>query len=436
MKYAIISYLILNPLFYWIGKDLRVAQEWFFQVSSIVIILIAMLFENRKVKFSKINLCIFLMSLWFIVLYIIHDFLGWSIVINIFLGTGVYFTVIRTIKREDFKHIFMTLTLICAYSILYLAGQFIGFDARGAFVVNAPGLVAKCSVFGLASIFGGYLAVILPLFMCWSWVNRIDIPILYDKERIRIRLWRYFKSFLKLIAIFIGIGIFAFPTIYAKSSSAMLALIVVSLFFLWFRKRLVFWFAIIPLLVGGYLFVTLYDNPMGMQTTRLNMWAMVTQDIHKKPFGHGLNSFMGDESEGAIRYYKHSFDNKTVRVEKKGNEWLMRTTPSEKFLAEGIKKGNHKLLDVWDHPHNEFIWLGYEAGFPALIILGFIVFFGWRTFFYSKKDVYTVALMASVIGFLVFSLTQFGLHVARIGHLFPIICGMLYVSIHYPDEDK
>ncbi len=436
MKYALISYLILNPLFYWLGKDLRVSQEWFFQLSSFVLIIAAMLFENRKTKFDKMNLCIFLMGVWFIVVYIVQDFLGWSICINTLLGIMVYFVVIRTIKIEDFKHISWALMMVCATTTGYLAFQFIGFDARGMAMLNVPGGIAECSIFGLVAIFGGYLAIIMPLFMRWSWVSRIRITIHYGKERLRSRLGRYFGLFWKIMAIFAGIALFAFPVIYSKSTGAILAVVVVTLFFLWFRNRLVCWFAIIPLLVGLYAFVAFYDNPMGMQTSRLNMWAMVIQDIHKKPFGHGLNSFMGDDREGAIRFYKHSFNNKTVRVEKKGDTWKMQVQPTKEFLAESIERGNQRLLDYWDHPHNEFIWLGYEAGFPALILLGFIGYFGWAMFFNSKRSIETVALMASVIGFAVFCSTQFGLHLSRIGHLFPVLAGMLYISIHYPDEDK
>jgi len=213
----------------------------------------------------------------------------------------------------------------------------------------------------------------------------------------------------------------------AHSTGAYIGLLAAVLVYLWYRARLAFWVAIVPVLLGAMLFLVKVDNPMGMQTTRLDMWGKCVQDAHLKPLGYGLDAFRIDERDGAIRYFKYSFNDTTVRVKKVSGQWMMQTNGVPKEFLDKVNN-NKNPIDSWDSAHNEPIQLFYETGFPGLFLLGFILFFIYKIFKFSMKRSLTVALYCSILAIMIGSLVQFSFHVARIAHVIPIIFGMFIVS--------
>ena len=332
MKYLIGLYLILNPLFFIYGIELRVAQEMCYQISSMVLILASMFFENKRVERSETNIWIGIGGLWILTIYVLHS-LGWSIMFNTILGIGVYFAVIRTLNKDDFKLIVKVIAYITGFALLYMAIQFVGFDIRDQNVINAPGAVPKCAFFGLKAAMGEYFAIALPLVLSFSWVAVL----------------------------------FLVPIALSYSSVSVLGALVGIMFFFWFRKRLFFWILIPVILLSGafYGFKMEDHNMMG---SRIPMWGMVLQDSFRKPLGRGLDSFRNDDKIGARRYYKHSYDHGTVRAIKMEKGWAIPKV-DQKFL-EQQEQGSP--LDYWDHPHNEYLLILYETGFPGLFIVGFI----------------------------------------------------------------
>ncbi len=186
---------------------------------------------------------------------------------------------------------------------------------------------------------------------------------------------------------------------------------------------------------------------MGMQSSRYGMWGKVIQDSFDEPLGHGLDSFRNPMSKiipktEMTRYFKHAFNDNTLRVAKTFIitdvdviDWRTVDPISEdeqKTFIERKKEGK-TVLDFWDHPHNEYIWIFYEMGYPGIIALGFMIIMFWRRFWYSTKDVYAVASTAGLIAFGIFCMTQFPLHLSRIGYLLPVLGAIFYVSTEVTD---
>jgi len=417
MKWIILIFCVLNPLWYSYGIEARQAQEAFFQLSGLLVILSGLLFRPKYSSLEKgFNISLFAFFAWAVVLYsMLH--LGLSVMLNIFIGMGVYFTVIRYLEKKDIEFIIKGLAVLMFFAIAYLFFQFIGFDMRGQ-QLRSVGGVPKCSFFALEACYGMYLAMVIPLLMSISFLNNVEID--FDK-----------KSYLKNIGKFLLVGGYLLLLLAAcwrgNSTGVFLGAFVGLLTYLWFRKRIFFWFVSIPALVLTLCFVFLYDSPMGMQRSRIDMWQKVIQDSHKRPLGHGLDSFRFADGEGAVRYFKFSFNNTTRRIVKTNNQWVLSGDTPKEFI-ERVNSGINPL-DFWDNPHNEFIQVFYEMGFPGIIIVIFMLYFLFDIFRKCRRTPLSVGAFCSLLAVLIISLTQFPFHLSRNGSLIPVILGIFMVSV-------
>lgn len=393
MKYLFLIYIILNPLFFLINIDLRQAQEFFFQASSIALLLCSMFFENKGVRKDKINLFIGIFGLWFLIEFLMYN-QGWSILINSFLGILVYFTVIKTLKKEDIPFLIKGLFVVGIITALHLAGQYFGYDLRGQITKDTANLVPDCSFWGLKAAMGIFYSLLIPLSLCLGWVGLL----------------------------------FLLPLGLSYATTAIIAVGVSIVFFYWFRQRIIVWIIIPVILIAGLFYILKIDAPMGMLGTRMPVWGMVLQDAHKRPLGYGLDSFRNSYSEGAIRYFKDSGSNVTLRAVKKGDGFVLVGKVSADLIERMKNNGKGNALDFWDHPHNEFVWLLYETGFPGIFLLGVILYYLWDRFRRSRKDIITLSLAAGIIAFMINSIGHFPFHLARNGSFFPVLLGMFYIS--------
>ncbi len=403
MIYLILAYLIICPLSYWIGIDLRIIQEIMFQCASLILITAGLVLKPKQSEFDKFNVPIIALLGWFIALYFLNNFSGIGVLVNTFLGIGVYLTITRHIAKDNFRIISKTLMGIAIFSMVYFGLQCLGYDLRNVSLIDNAGNplqgIPKCSCFGIEHAFGMYLGMVLPLVLgiggILSWIL---------------------------------LPFFLICMIFAKSSGVMIGSIVSILFFYWFRKRLIFWIMLIPLVSGLLSFLILYDNPMGMQKSRIDMWKKVQQDSWIKPFGSGLDTFRIDERNGARHYFKYPYNNMSLRVVKVDNNWMIEKTVDPNF-SKWIEENKDKpKLDFWDNCHNIYTTLFYETGIPGFGIVCFILYSIWLRFWRSKKNVYAIATMSALIGISIFAGTQFPFHIARLGHLIPVIAGLFFVS--------
>ncbi|GAG27674.1 unnamed protein product, partial [marine sediment metagenome] len=209
---------------------------------------------------------------WILIVYFGNNFMGRNILTNAFLGIAIYFTVIKHIKKEQFEIIFKTVWYIALFAIIYYLLQVLGYDMRSQGVRNVENAVPLCSVFGIENAYGQYLSMAIPLILAVSgWLG----------------------------------SLLMIPIIVAKSTSVMVGAGISILFYYWFRLRQAFWVYLVLLGIGVTAFIVYYDMPMGMMKTRISVWAKSIQDSNNRPLGHGLDSFRGDERDGAIRYFKY-----------------------------------------------------------------------------------------------------------------------------------
>ena len=397
MIYLILAYMVVCPLSYWIGVDLRTIQEIVFQCSSLILITAGLIVPVKNYEFNKLDIGLLSLLVLMVILYLSNSFMGVGMLMNTFLGIGVYLTIARHITKQDFKLIFNTGISIALFAILYFILQCLGYDIRNQQQIVAGG-IPKCSFFGIEHAFGMYLGMVMPFILALGGVFSIIIA-----------------------------PIVLVCAIFSKSTGAMVGTVSGVLFFYWFNKRLAFWMLLIPILAGLASYIVLYDNPMGMQKSRFMMWSKVIQDVHIKPLGYGLDAFRNDEREGSRHYFKYPYSDKTLRVIKENGQWIMERDNDpqfDAFLASTVKN----KLDFWDNAHNVYINTTYEAGIPGFAIICFILWSVWRRFWTSKKNVYAVATMSSLVAISIFGGTQFPFNIARLAHLIPIILGMFVVS--------
>lgn len=402
MKWATLVYILINPLIFWVGFDARDVQQVCFQLTSVLLIAYGMASPSRVVKVSKLNILVAVMLAAFTLAWL-RTTCGWVIALNCFLGVSVYFTLIRTLKMEDIKFVFNGFLYLVLLSVIVLACQLIGWDPRGVILAgtNTP---PPESLFFQRSAMGMFFANSLPI--------------------IATTMSVYITPF-----IFI-------PMIWSQSTAAFLGASAGLLFFLWFRKRIMFWIMLGTLILGG-IFVgskpsTLHESMIGMKL-RIPMWKSTIQYILQKPIGYGLDSFAIPQ-DGQIARYNYNYNGKydCAEYERQGDNLIPANDKSAKYLHEAVSipgfNGKIGNMTLADHPHNEYLFLGYEVGLHAWIILGFIFYFIWQRFYKSKRTAITCASMAVLISFAMESVFQFPFHLSRIGSFLPFIMSAFYIS--------
>jgi O-antigen ligase len=225
------------------------------------------------------------------------------------------------------------------------------------------------------------------------------------------------------------------PMIWSQSSGAYLGAECGLLFFLWFRKRIMFWITLGVFICSSlivFIEPTVVSEAMIGVNVRIPMWKSVVQAICQRPIGYGLDSFANPRTDGQVLRYNYNFGGKydCATFTKHGDNLLPADNKSAKYLHEAMMSNPSKIgnMTIADHPHNEFLWLGYEVGFHALIILGFILYFIWKRFYLSKRSAIACASTAVIIAFIAESVFQFPLHLSRIGSLLPFIMAAFYIS--------
>ena len=394
MKYLVLLYIILNPIFFLVDVEPRDAQQLFFQLSSVLLFASSMFFDNKQVKKFKGHLWlgIFLMLSCYVW---IRSMAGWVTVMNLILGILVYFSIIRTVKKEDIKFILKGVVGVSVFATLFLAGQKLGWDIFGITNRGPDRILTYSSFFFQNSAMGLYFAQAVPLLLVFS-------PLAAG---------------------------FLLPILFSQCAVALAGAGVGVLFFFWFRKRIVFWCLLIPAVLAGIYFLSDSEN-LWSYKVRLPMWGMVIQDTFKNPLGYGWDEFANPKQVGHWKYARENCGhqpNVTFKeIKMPDGNWKVDRPLSPEFLLDYSRK--QAEVAEWDHPHNEYLWLGYEGGLGSLIILGFIFYYIWQRFRRSTRDTLTCALMASLISIAICCSGQFYLHLSRVAHLLAPILAFFYLS--------
>ncbi len=367
-----------------VGVHTRDIQQVCFQITSVIIFTCGMFVPNRAIKKNLLNLFLGIFLLTFLVAWV-RSMSGWTNALNLLLGLMVYLTIIKTMNKEDTIFIFKTVAWISVLAIVWLAFQKAGWDMAGITIKNAGSKLASSAFFRHNSSMGLYFAQTLPLTLGFSPVALL----------------------------------FLLPMKFAECAGAWLGAIGGMFFFLWFRKRIFFWLLLIPIIAGSLYYTINKENYQSFHI-RMPIWKEVIKDTWRMPLGHGLDSFANPTILGQHKYYQDISTYEIIKIKRIGKD---KWRPNKKMTQKDFES-----VMFLDHPHNEYLWLVYDVGIQGLIVLGFIMYFIWQRFWNSRKDAQTVALMAFIISVGLCCLTQFVFHLARVGHMVPVVLGLFYLN--------
>jgi len=422
LKILFIVFTLLCPTFFIISEtiEFREGQELFYQLATTVLVIASLaFFEREPIRKNKVNIWIGIFGIYSILLFALSGFkLGLSIMFNIFLGILLYFATLA-LKKEDTKQIFNAMIWVCILNMLYIALQNIRLDfifmIKGEHGVVEPINKDTMGFMGIKAALGIYMAL-----------GAIAIM--------------FFHPWLALALLF--------PIYLSQSTGAVAGAFSGVLCYFWWMKRKVFKILLPILIVGGIAYVVFVDSPTGMLGTRSPMWKLAMKDafygfnLHagqlqspylRNPFtGFGLGAFR----EGPILYFKEFDTNITLRAIKTP-QGLVDVAGNRFKMKDGyLYTPYDKRVDWWDDPHNEFVHLFYDFGLFGVIIIGFILYYLTMRFRNSvkSKELIVITSMLVVIG--VTSLTQFPMHLARLGYLMPILLGLFVIHTEDYGENK
>jgi O-antigen ligase len=201
----------------------------------------------------------------------------------------------------------------------------------------------------------------------------------------------------------------------------MFAGIVISLYETWRRYGVkVLMIIAIPVLIGGSLYIA-NDTKTGMFGDRAELWKTSLKDAVKRPIiGHGLDSFRNICNEKPGMYFKNVTTNKS--------ELLKYDIKTKSFIVKKEFAKDKDILDPWDNAHNEYVQLFFEFGAIGLIIVLLFIRNIYSRFLGAvsgiKKHIEPIMLVFTA--YLIVSVGQFPLHLARTAYLIPILLGFYY----------
>lgn len=392
-RYGFMLFILIAPIYYAVGDpSLRHGQELFYRFWAMA--LISLWLRNVWLTaFMVLNVSLFFLS---------GAVVGAEYVTNIFIGLFLFWIARGYVKKHHFEFDLRIVLWVGVATVTWMALQrcgvdplFLGADGAGN---SAPGWHFKdmTGLFGLKAAQGVFLALLIPI-------------------TATLHVWLA--------------PIFLFPIWVCQSSVAVLAGGCGYLFYTWHQARKVFWIALICLIpiTGFYIGAKDFKADPEMFMSRFNVWHSAVRASLARPIGYGPDSyrnltkqkqflFFGDERRRHGIGYHIGNDNYDFKYYH-ADAYKMRHD------YEGLKP---KSPNRWDNPHNEYIMLFFEYG-----IIGVFLFFGLLLDMIGRfKDVgktrELILITSCLIVYAVSSLTQFPLHLARLGYIFPILLGAYY----------
>lgn len=393
-------FILLLPTFYIMNVDLREAQTSFFQIA--VVLLVAVTHVNRYIGYFLI---------WVVFQ---HTVLKLDVdegqLFNLFLGAVVYHFLVKFSKPSEFKKYFWVFGWLLLINCVWVVRQM--YQADPIFSMHDQEVQRIFSdfsgFFGLPAFLGNFGAVVAPL--------------------------AFYSSFTFLPLAFIAVY-------YSKSTFSAVALLSGVLFYLWFKKRIVFWVMLVVMGLSCLIYAVKVDYPTGQFDRRLKVWQIIEKLSFRQQFtGHGLGKLKD------FYVFEISPSHNMIATENTGTlkQFFVKEasrTGDNQFISEVIKENDlskvrdlfrkHEMgIEQWAQAHNEFLQVFFETGFiGVLIVIFYIVDLFKRFLKYGKKSRVVLALMSAFVGILVVSLGHFPFHLARLTGSYLVIMAFLDLSL-------
>lgn len=309
---------------------------------------------------------------WACLLFAISKFeCGQIYITNIFYGAMFYYITKVAFERRHIDFFIKIVLWVLCLNLFYGCLQILSYD----FVFNSW---ENLNVLGVQVIKGspnGFMgnSGVMASFCCMC------IPLVATRSKYSVWL-----SLLLLIPVFI-----------LRSTSAIGGSFVVLMFIAWFSMNKKIWFLLLAgMIIALVVFLIFFDLP-GME--RINVWKASLNDINQHPVvGWGMDSFRKYTATKPFTYVQG---------------------PSDIPLSK------------WDNPHNLIISLLFEFGIISVILLGGYLRHIFVLFRASGKNGNSLALTGFLIAFLMVSLGNFPIFLARMAVIIIPALALLEVEL-------
>lgn len=396
-KYAILTFIALAPIAYWVNADARVFQENFFELGAIC--LVALFIGDMWIgSFIILNVALFVYN---------GASVGFAQVLNVTIGSLLFMLSRGWFKTHKFNVIYKPLLITFTLSLIFIGLQFLSLDPLSI------GVDGKGMPLGTPNHdYSGLL-----MFKASSGIfSVICYPILAS-----------ISLYLAPIALI--------PIFLSSSTSVMMALVVVTLFYTLFLHRRLFLYALIASVLAIIFFMAVYAPRHDEKkfVSRLPLWHYTLKKSFQNPIGYGPDSFRNFNKHKNFKCYG-DYDFNLIEGIKVGNEIQLSyysptqskaqiDTLTDALIKDGLKGG---VFSFWDNPHNEYLNLLFCYGFFGVFL--FCGFFRslWMRFKLAKKDKELIVIVSCLLVYFVTGLTHFPLLLARTAFLFPILLGAFF----------
>ena len=415
--WALIAFLVSIPLYQSTTVPARTHQESYFQYFGLV--LTALFIGDFWIGSFLV---------WNLITYVIGgEDVGSRQLLNVLFGSLLFMFSRWYFKLNRFEDYYKPVIFIGCMSVLWMSLQLFGVDPlfQGA---SADGKILEYGFSDPVGLFA--IAMSNGIFLTTVW------PMIASLNPILSILW-------------------VIPICFSKSSSVLMALALVILFYVYHEHRFVslrgfkipfFFILLISIPLGAVYYVArdLKTDPLTFYS-RFPSWSMfVNMGFNRALTGHGPDSFQNynnvkrfkfrsdgkyrpiiqyeDGPNGsAFKFYSPRNDNREI-------ESMTREVYENGGFPEGLPKNNKGKpeLNLWDNPHNLFINVFFQYGLVGLFLIFGLLKEIWTRFSGAFKDRELVVITSCILVFLISSLTHFPLELARNAYLFPIILGAFY----------
>lgn len=399
--FGLFALILLVPISYTsAGLDTRAFQEKIMLIS--VMSYASLYFGNFWVSlFFLLNMALFISN---------GMDVGSGQTINIFICSllfaisRVFFTTNKTdVITNVFKCILLANLVWMIFQVCSVDPLFIGKASYGP-VLWGQSFNLPIGLFHLQAALGMFLVLSVPFFITSGWT----IPLLLT-----------------------------LPIVLTSCAAAILAHAVMLLYGAFYVRMVIFKKRILYALVTGLVVLGAgvgifsdYTRDKLTGGSRFENWHLYIRSSLQKPlFGYGPDSFRNLTPKKKFNFYSDEDYNPLVIDFSDPNNVLARyhsANEGERVKRFAGREPKHHA--IWQEAHNEYIQIFFEYGIFGLFLIGGFLCDVFKRFRLSIDNIEVRCLFGAILCYLIFSITQFPLHLSRLALFLPVILGAFFAK--------